>query len=135
MSDFRFLIDQNISPKTTAFLRELGLDVIEVGEAIVERTDEAVYSLAKRENLFLMTYDVHAPLFFQTKRALFLGLILIRVHPQTTEVLHPALKLFFDKVDFEELRDNIVMINNQNYQVMPLQDLKPRTKTMYEQSR
>lgn len=120
---FRFLIDQNISPKTVAFLRSLDLDIISVEETLTNYTDDAVIALARTQNLVLVTYDMHVPLSIQSKREKVPGLILLRVHPQTIEILHKALQVFFDKLNFDELSANLIIVDNKNYQVMPMMNL------------
>jgi predicted nuclease of predicted toxin-antitoxin system len=120
MPDMKFLTDQNISPKTTAFLKDLGLDVSGVREIdMPEISDESLYAAANNQDFILITYDVDAASYFSTKRNL-PGLILLRVQPQTMEFLHPALKIFFEKVDFDELQGNIAVINNQSYKIMQI---------------
>ncbi len=120
---FRFLIDQNVSPKTVAFLRSLDLDIISVEETLTNYTDDAVIALARTQNLVFVTYDMHVPLSIQSKREKVPGLILLRVHPQTIEILHKALQVFFDKLNFDELSANLIIVDNKNYQVMPMMNL------------
>ncbi|MEE8184854.1 MAG: DUF5615 family PIN-like protein [Thermodesulfobacteriota bacterium] len=116
--DMKFLTDQNVSPKTTTFLKDLGLDVVGVREIDMPAiSDESLYAMANDKGFILITYDVDAASFFSVKKDL-PGLILIRVHPQTFEFLHPALKIFFEKVDYKELQRSIAVVSNQSYKIL-----------------
>ncbi|MFQ5586341.1 MAG: DUF5615 family PIN-like protein [Thermodesulfobacteriota bacterium] len=113
-----FITDQNISPQTTTYLKELGLDVTGIREVeLPDHHDMTVYKRAQDMGRILITYDVDAASFLCVKRDL-PGVILIRVQPQIPEILHPALKIFFEKVDFEELAGNMAVVNNQSYKIL-----------------
>jgi hypothetical protein len=47
-------------------------------------------------------------------------LILLRVHPQTIEVLHPLLEGFFTKVSLQQLQSAIATIESHRYRLRKL---------------
>src|SRR5580658_685535 len=54
----RFLVDENLDPEVTAYLREKGHDAISVEEAGLKgRSDEDVFASAWRERRILLTLD------------------------------------------------------------------------------
>ena len=116
--ELKFITDQNISPQTTAYLKELGLDVTGIrDEELPDHNDLSLYALAEEMGRVLITYDVDAASYLCVKRTL-PGVILIRVQPQIPEILHPALKIFFEKVDYEELSGSMAVVNNQSYKIL-----------------
>ena len=99
----KFLIDENISPQTTPFLRALGLDVSDVREVGLRgQSDEAVYKYAKDNKLILITFDLEFSYLYLSRKDL-AGLIVLRVHPQTLENLHSTLKRFFEVVALKNI--------------------------------
>ncbi len=59
----RFLLDQNLSPQTTLFLRRLGYDVTDVREQkLVGATDDELLSFAIRDSRIILTFDSFAEL-------------------------------------------------------------------------
>ena len=116
--ELKFITDQNISPQTTVYLKELGLDVTGIrDEELPDYNDLSLYALAEKMGRVLITYDVDAASYLCVKRTL-PGVILIRVQPQIPEILHPALKIFFEKVDYEELSGSMAVVNNQSYKIL-----------------
>jgi predicted nuclease of predicted toxin-antitoxin system len=116
----KFLLDQNLSPRTTAFLRRLGLEVKDVRDVgLWGATDQDIYAFAKSEGFILVTYDVDFSRRYISDKGL-PGLILLRVHPQTIEVLHPVLEDFFTKVGLQQLQSTITTIENHRYRLRKL---------------
>ena len=113
----KLLLDQNLSPKTTSFLRDLGWDVVDLRElGRAAASDEEVYGLAKGEGRVVVTYDLDFSRRYMAHRDL-PGLILLRVHPQTVEVLHPILKDFLRRVKPEELEGAIATVEPHRYRI------------------
>ena len=94
----RFLLDENVSARTAAFLRGLGIDARHASEAGLKgASDEAIYEHCKREGLVLVTFDHEFGYAYHARKDLE-GLILLRLHPQTLELVHAALEEFFARV-------------------------------------
>ncbi|MBM4053194.1 MAG: hypothetical protein FJ264_00680 [Planctomycetes bacterium] len=56
--EIRILTDENISPKVAAFLRERGIDVIDVKEKNWQgKEDEEILDIAYQEQRFVLTHD------------------------------------------------------------------------------
>ena len=99
----KFLIDENISPQSVQFLLGLGLEVFDAREmGLRGQSDEEVYKYAKDNGLILMTFDHEFSYLYLSRKDL-AGLIILRVHPQTLENLHGALKRFFEAVALKNI--------------------------------
>lgn len=113
----KFLLDQNLSPKTTELFRELGFDALDVRElGMSGMPDDEIYRLAKEEGRILVTFDLDFARRFMAHKDL-PGLVILRVHPQTLEVLHPILRNFFREVSLESLKGAIVTVESDRFRV------------------
>jgi len=113
----KFLLDQNLSPKTTEFIRNLGWEVKDIRELDMGGADDAkIYKFAKAEGWTLITYDLDFSRRFMADKRL-PGLVLLRVHPQTVEVLHPVLQDFLQQVRPEDLAGAIATVELQRYRL------------------
>jgi predicted nuclease of predicted toxin-antitoxin system len=113
----RFLLDQNLSPKTTQFLRDLGLEVTDLRQlGKAGASDDEVYELAASGSYALVTYDVDFARRFAADKRL-AGLVLLRVHPQTLENLHPVLRDLLARVIPEDVLGKIVTVESHRYRL------------------
>jgi predicted nuclease of predicted toxin-antitoxin system len=115
----KFLLDENISPKTVLFLHSLGLEVIGIREVGLQgKSDEIIYGHAKENGFVLVTYDHEFGHVFHYRKDLE-GLILLKVHPQTLETLHPVLKRFFESIKERnvDIRKTIVVIEKFRFRI------------------
>jgi predicted nuclease of predicted toxin-antitoxin system len=116
----KLILDQNLSPKTAQFLKDIGLDAYDIREkGLSGASDEQIYAHAVKENLILVTFDLTFSRRYISGRDL-AGLILVRVHPQTTEILHPVLADFFSKFPESKLSGCISVVERHRYRVRKL---------------
>ena len=116
----KLLLDQNLSPATARFLKDLGVQAYDVREkGLSGASDEQIYAHAAKENLILVTFDVAFSRRYIAERNL-AGLILLRVHPQTTEVLHPVLADFFSRFAEPKLSGCIAVVERHRYRFRKL---------------
>ena len=58
IQDVKILTDENISPKVVGFLRNVGLDVLDVKEQHWHgQNDEVLLDIAFRDHRFILTHD------------------------------------------------------------------------------
>ncbi len=113
----RFLVDQNLSPKTTEFIRSLGWEAQDLRTlGMVGASDDDIYEFAASGEWVLLTYDLDFSRRFVADRRL-PGLILLRVHPQTVESLHPVIEDFLQRVKPEEMIGTIVTVHSRHYRL------------------
>lgn len=116
----KLLLDQNLSPTTAEFLRDIGLEAYDIREkGLAGASDEHIYTHAVRGSLVLVTFDIAFSRRYISERDL-PGLILLRVHPQTTEILHPVLADFFSRFAESQLSSCIAVIERHRYRIRKL---------------
>ena len=116
----KLLLDQNLSPTTARFLRDIGQEAYDVREeGLAGASDEHIYAHAVRANLVLITFDTAFSRRYISERDL-PGLILLRVHPQTAEILHPVLADFFSRFAESQLSGCIAVIERHRYRIRKL---------------
>lgn len=116
----KLLLDQNLSPTTAQFLKDIGLDANDVREkGLSGASDEQIYAHAVKENLILVTFDITFSRRYISERGL-AGLVLRRVHPQTTEILHPVLGDFLSRFPESKLTGCIAVVERHRYRVRKL---------------
>jgi len=116
----KLLLDQNLSPTTAQFLNDIGLEAYDIRKkGLSGASDEQIYAHAVKENLILVTFDITFSRRYISERDL-VGLILLRVHPQTTEILHPVLADFFSRFPESKLSGCIAVVERHRYRVRKL---------------
>jgi len=116
----KLLLDQNLSPTTARFLRDMGIEAHDVREeGLAGASDEHIYTHAVRRNLVIVTFDTAFSRRYISERDL-PGLILLRVHPQTTETLHPVLADFFSRFTESQLSGCIAVVERHRYRIRKL---------------
>lgn len=110
---FRLLLDQNLSPLTTSFLRELGYDVTDTRELrIPSASDSSILEIAKQQNRIVLTFDSDFADVREFPIGSHPGVIRLKVIPQTVEVLHPILLKFLQALETENIHGCVVIIDN-----------------------
>ena len=113
----KFLLDQNISPRTASHLKSIGLDAAHINEfGMGGASDEEIYKFAADKKFILVTFDHEFSYRFISDRRL-PGLVLLRVHPQTLEILHPVLEDFFKKIKLSEIENSIVVVERDRFRI------------------
>jgi predicted nuclease of predicted toxin-antitoxin system len=111
----KLLLDQNLSPATAQFLKDLGLEAYDIRErGLSGASDEQIYAHAAKESLTLVTFDITFSRRYIADRDL-AGLILLRLHPQTTEILHPVLADLFSRFGESKFSGCIAVVERQRY--------------------
>ena len=111
-------MDQNLSPRTTRFLREeLGLNVTDVREVgLAGALDEAIYAFAVREGYILVTSDLDFARLYRQGRDL-AGLILLRLGSPAIEAVHSILRDFFSRIELDRLEGAITVVRSGRYRI------------------
>lgn len=118
----KFLLDQNLSPKTVLFLRKLGVSVVDVREVgLAGKSDDEIYEYALRESFVLVTFD-HEFGYKCVARGDLQGLIIIRLHPQTLELIHSMLERFFSTFDLNKVKHSIVVIEKHRLRIRKIRN-------------
>ncbi|HEY4611777.1 MAG TPA: DUF5615 family PIN-like protein [Bacteroidota bacterium] len=109
----RFLLDQNLSPQTSAFLRTLGYDVLDVGQlGLAGASDLDILQRARTESRIVITFNADFADVREIPLGNHAGVIRLRIFPQTIEVLHPILKRELAELQSINLSGCLVIIDN-----------------------
>jgi predicted nuclease of predicted toxin-antitoxin system len=115
----RLLLDQNLSPETTRFLRdELKLDATDTREQGLQTADDqAIAEFAQRTERVVVTFNGDFGDVRDCPPENYPGVIRLRIHPQTIEILHPVLKQFFEKIAEVDLRGTLIVVDRRHYRI------------------
>lgn len=111
----KFLIDENISPKTQQFLTKLGFDVVLLKSRGI--TDEKVVTQAMEQERIIITLDLDFGEIFHFHKKGEVGIIVLRMVPPTVENVNTALKRFLSSVDMEKHKRSLIILNKRKYRI------------------
>jgi len=111
----KFLIDENISPKTQQFLTELGFDVALLRLRGI--TDEEVVTQAIEQERIIITLDLDFGEIFHFHKRGEVGIIVLRMVPPTVENVNTALKRFLSSVNMETHERSLIILNKRKYRI------------------
>lgn len=108
----RFLLDANLSPETTTYLRStFGLDVVDLLTlGLSHLTDHEVVARAKSEGRVVITFDLDFGQIYHRWERGQIGAIILRLEDQTVESVHRSLgKFFLNVADTIHLEHSLVV--------------------------
>ncbi len=102
LQQIKILCDENVSPKIVKFLREKGIDVLDVKEkGWYGKEDEKLLEIALKEKRFVLTHDSDFGMLSVYKRKKIYGIIYIRVkNLKPTNIINVFERLF--SIDINE---------------------------------
>lgn len=109
----RLLLDENLSPETTEFLRSLGHDVVDTRSSQLSgASDLEILNRARRENRIVVTFNSDFADIQEIPLRSHPGVIRLRVLSPTVEVLHPILKTILAFLEREDILGCLVVVDN-----------------------
>lgn len=111
----KFLIDENISPKTLHFLTELKFDVTTLKSQGI--TDEEVVAQAIKEERIIITLDLDFGEIFHFHKRGKVGIIVLRVAPPTIENVNTMLKRLLSSVDIDKHKKSLIIVDWHKYRI------------------
>ena len=118
----KFLLDQNLSPHTTLFLRSLGFNAIDIREVgLSGKEDDEIYVYAVLHKYIIITFD-HEFAYKYIFRKDLEGLIIIRLHPQTLHNIHEILKQFFGSVNQDKMSKSISVLERGKFRIRKIKN-------------
>jgi predicted nuclease of predicted toxin-antitoxin system len=113
-----FLIDANVPPALTEFLRQKGFDVKEVREVGAPGiSDSRIIELAHREERVLVTFDRHFANLLLYPLDSHYGIIRIRIHPPLLSDIIQSLEHFLLKFDLATIKGTLIVLEREGYRV------------------
>ncbi len=114
----RFLADENIFPKITSFLRDLGHDGKSLQEeGLFKTSDDEIIRTAKTDNRTVITFDKHFGNTLKYPPTDTAGIIHIRIHPPLLEDVIPAMDRLLKKYDRPSFRGTLIVLSKNGYRV------------------
>ena len=114
----RFLLDMPLSPKTAAFLRELGHDATHLGEQGLQRLpDPEIVEKAKQERRVIITMDLGFGHLLAYALSKFPSVILFRVENERPEHINQLLKDHMAVIEPETNAGAIITITDNGLRI------------------
>lgn len=109
----RLLLDQNLSPQTTAFLSDLGYNVVDARQLnLLGASDAEILRCAQQEGRIVITFDADFADTNEYPLGTHAGVIRLRIFPQTLEILHPVLERELAELVKANIAGCLVIIDN-----------------------
>lgn len=114
----KLLADECLYLITTMFLREYGHDVLTIQEAgLVGIRDGEVAELANKEKRTLITGDMHFCNILKFPPENYNGIIVLKIGPDNTSLVHDNLLNFLDKYTKEKIEQTLVIIDHNKIRI------------------
>ena len=114
----KLLLDQNIRSETLDFLRHLKIDAISTREIKLKRADDKeIVAVAKKLGRIIVTFNFDFADIRCFQPGTNPGVILLRMEPQTLEVVHPILKHLFSTLKPSGLKRSRTVVTNTKIRV------------------
>lgn len=114
----KFLLDANLSPETSVFLRSLNFGVKSIlEEGLGQISDEAVIKLAKKEKRIIVTHDLDFGEIYHFKEEGKIGILVLRLKSQTVESTNKVLGKFLQSelVKKKKLEKSLIILSESSY--------------------
>ena len=101
LQEVKILTDENISPKVVRFLRDVGIDVLDVKEQHwYGQNDEALLDIAYRDHRFVLTHDSDFGTLAVNKGKPYFGILYLRLkNLKSTNVIRVCDHVFRKDLD------------------------------------
>jgi len=109
-SNLQWLVDENVAPAVTAFLRGLGMDVLDVKErGWFGSTDAELLTRARQSDRVILTYDADFGALLRLRRR-HPGVVIVRLRHLQAQRVIAALDHFLKKHAAKDLRNLVVVV-------------------------
>lgn len=114
----RFIVDENIFPKITTYLRNKGHDVKSLQEeGVIKSVDDKIILMAKEEDRAVVTFDKHFGNILKYPPSKTAGIIHIRIHPPLLEYILPAFDNLFNHYTFSSFNGKLIILSMNGYRI------------------
>ena len=114
----RFLLDENISPKTAGYLKELGHEAVHVRDVGLKgAADSEIIGYAKDKGLILITVDRGFGNILDYPPKSHPGIIRLKLKYMPSSIVNSVLRSFLLKVELEEIQGNLVILEEGHYRL------------------
>ncbi len=114
----RFLIDENIFPAVSQYLRQLGHNVKSINESgMVKSSDKIVIKTAIEEERTILTFDKHFGNILNYPPAELFGILLIRIHPPLLSDTCDALNRLLKNYNADSFKGRLIVLSKTGYRI------------------
>lgn len=114
----RFLIDENIFPLITSYIRKFGHDVKTAQESgLIKSPDDKIVDLAIKEKRTIITFDKHFGDILRYPPQNLFGIILIRIHPPILDHIFHAIDNLFKVYQADSFKGRLIVLSKTGYRV------------------
>lgn len=114
----KFLLDQNISPKTTIFLRALGHDAVDTRDlGLTEADDATLWDIALGQGRILISFDLDSADARAYPRRYDPGIIVFRTRSTTSKTLNTLLTNLFESYTQEEIEGKLIIVTESQIRI------------------
>ncbi len=114
----KFLLDENISPKTANFLKELGHDAIHLRDVnLKSASDDEVIKYAKQYKLVLITIDRDFGNILDYPPGSHPGIIRLKLQYMPSIIVNFVLKTFLEEVKPQDIYGNLAIVEENRYRL------------------
>ena len=119
-TSLKFILDANLSPITSEFLRNLGFDTTSIiEEKLYHLSDEEIVKEAKNEGRIIVTFDQDFADLWYFREKGEIGIMRIRTKNQTPEHVNKIFKKFFDDPKSSvDLNGRLVVIKETGFRIV-----------------
>jgi predicted nuclease of predicted toxin-antitoxin system len=117
----KFLLDENISPRTAKFLRDLRHDVKTLDDfKMLGCGNGEVVNLAIKDNRIIITLDLTFGYRFYFMNRGKIGILLLRIDDITVENVNKVLKSFLELIqkDKKKIERSLVIVEEEGYRII-----------------
>ena len=111
----KFLIDENIRKEVKDFLIASGHDAISIPKG---SSDERLAKIAKSEKRIILTHDVDFSNTWSYPPKEYSGIIRIKIHPPTAEIINHALSAFLKRLSVDEIDKRSFVLEKNNFPIL-----------------
>ncbi|MFQ5964391.1 MAG: DUF5615 family PIN-like protein [Candidatus Scalinduaceae bacterium] len=114
----RFLIDENIFPHITSYIRKSGHDVKTVQESgLIKAPDDKIVDLSIKEKRTIITFDKHFGDTLRYPPQNLFGIILIRIHPPILDDICHAIDNLFKNYQADSFKGRLIVLSKSGYRI------------------
>jgi len=114
----KFLLDENISPKTAHFLKELGYNAVHVRDVKLKgASDEKIFEYAKQYNFVSITVDRDFGNILDYPPGTHPGIIRLKIRYMPSERVNSVLQNFLKELNIEDIRGNLAILEEDRYRL------------------
>lgn len=114
----KFLLDQNISPKVTRFLKEQGHDARDTRDLhLHDASDDQLWELAQSEQRFFITFDLDFSDLRKYPPGPKFGVIIFRTRSTTSKTVIRLLRTILQRYPEKKLRGKLVIVTENQVRI------------------